>query len=39
MAREAGIALERCNVKGAKEKAESKACYARRFNDSSVVCE
>lgn len=36
---EAGIALERCGIKGAKEKAESKACYARRFNDDSVVCE
>lgn len=36
---ETGIALERCNIKDAIEKAESKACYARRFNDDSVVCE
>lgn len=35
---ETGEVLTRCGVAGAAEAAESKACYARRFNDNSVVC-
>lgn len=34
----AGEVLERCGVPRAKDRAERGACYARRFNDSSVVC-
>lgn len=36
---EAGKVLKRCGIENATERADSKACYARRFNDSSVVCE
>jgi hypothetical protein len=35
---EAGKVLQACGARDAIERAESKACYARRFNDSSVVC-
>jgi len=35
---ETGKVLTRCGVPDAAEVAEHKACYARRFNDSSVVC-
>lgn len=36
---EAGKVLEACGAREAKGRAEHKACYARRFNDDSVVCE
>ena len=36
---EVGKILEACGARGATERAEHKACYARRFNDTSVVCE
>lgn len=36
---EAGEVLKRCGIENATERAEQKACYARRFNDISVVCE
>ena len=36
---EAGEVLKRCGIESATERADSKACYARRFNDDSVVCE
>lgn len=35
----AGKVLDTCGVKGALATAESKACYARRFNDDSVKCD
>ena len=36
---ETGAVLSsRCGVVGADAVAERKACYARRFNDSSVEC-
>ena len=35
---EAGKVLQSCGVRDAVERAEHKACYARRFNDASVVC-
>ena len=31
--------LQACGVHDARERAQSKACYARRFNDDPVVCE
>lgn len=36
---EAGRVLEACGARDATARAESKACYARRFNDTSEVCE
>ena len=36
---EAGRVLQACGARDAVERAEHKACYARRFNDDSVVCE
>lgn len=36
---ETGKVLQACGARDAVERAEHKACYARRFNDSSVVCE
>lgn len=36
---ETGKVLEACGAREASTRAESKACYARRFNDSSEVCE
>lgn len=36
---EAGKILEACGARDAGKRAEYKACYARRFNDTSVVCE
>lgn len=36
---EAGNVLQACGARDAAERAESKACYARRFNDDSVICE
>lgn len=35
----AGKVLDACGVKAALATAESKACYARRFNDDSVKCD
>ena len=35
----AGDALRACGVPRAAERAAEKACAARRFNDTSVVCE
>ena len=35
---EAGQVLVRCGIPNAAEVAASKACYARRFNDSRVEC-
>lgn len=35
---QAGEVLAECGVLKAKETAASKACYARRFNDTSVTC-
>ena len=35
---EAGLVLRACGARDAIERAEHKACYARRFNDNSVVC-
>lgn len=36
---ETGKVLEACGIREATERAESKACYARRVNDDSVKCE
>lgn len=36
---EAGQVLKACGIANAEARAEHKACYARRFNDNSVVCE
>lgn len=36
---DAGQVLTRCGVPGAAALADRKACYARRFNDNSEVCE
>lgn len=36
---EAGRVLEACGARDATARAESKACYARRFNDTSEVCD
>lgn len=36
---ETGKVLEACGAREASTRAERKACYARRFNDSSEVCE
>lgn len=36
---ETGKVLQACGARDAVERAEHKACYARRFNDDSVVCE
>lgn len=30
--------LQACGARDALERAKHKACYARRFNDASVVC-
>lgn len=35
---DAGEVLATCGVPGAQETAAHKACYARRFNDTSVEC-
>ena len=35
---QAGFVLKRCGVKNAIEQANDKACYARRFNDTSEIC-
>lgn len=35
----AGEVLDTCGVRNAKIRAEYGACLARRFNDTSVVCE
>lgn len=35
---ETGKVLQACGARDALERGKSKACYARRFNDSSVVC-
>ncbi len=35
---EAGLVLRACGARDAIERAEHKACYARRVNDNSVVC-
>lgn len=35
---ETGKVLTACGVPHAAEVAADKACYARRFNDTSVVC-
>ena len=36
---QAGEVLNACGARDALERAESRACYARRFNDNSVYCE
>lgn len=36
---EAGKVLQSCGARDATERAAHKACYARRFNDDSEVCE
>ncbi|KQO38104.1 hypothetical protein ASF19_20225 [Acidovorax sp. Leaf84] len=36
---EAGKVLQACGIPEAMERADSKACYARRFNNTSVECE
>lgn len=36
---EAGRVLETCGARDATARAAHKACYARRFNDASEVCE
>lgn len=36
---EAGKVLHACGQRDAMERAQVRACYARRFNDAAVVCE